>query len=65
MNTTFKKESITYASDRNGKDTSFNVVYTLYFDEQHKLIEVRNQFGHTIEQKGEVWEFFDGKYNNL
>lgn len=48
-----------------GRVETMIVEYTLFFNEDNYLIDVRNEYGYAVELKSECWEHFDSKYNCL
>lgn len=62
--TKFKRESRLYPyTDRFGRDGMWRVTYTIYFNDENDMIDVRNEYGHSVEKNSECWEFFNNKYN--
>lgn len=58
-----KKESRYYKYiDEKGKERFKKVTYTLYFS-NNSLVDVRNEYNHSVEKESECWSFFKNKYS--
>lgn len=52
-----------YFSPRDGRYKNHVVVYTLWFNDNGTLIDVRNEYHFSVEKESEVWEYYSSKVN--